>query len=40
MTFLSHASCSLGFVPDFMDHYVDQCWHIDVHVGIHVGRRP
>ena len=40
MTFLSHTSCSLGFVPDFMDHYVDQCWHIDVHVGIHVGRRP
>ena len=33
MTLLSHTSCSLGFVQDFLDHYLDQCWHINVHVG-------
>ena len=33
MTFLSHKSCSSGFIQDFLDHYVDQCWYNDVHVG-------
>ena len=30
MTFLSHTSCSSGLDQDFLDHYVDQCRHIDV----------
>ena len=30
MTFLSHTSCSSGFVQDFLD----QCRHIDVVMGI------
>ena len=33
MTVPSHTSCSSGFAQDFLNHNVDQCLHIDVHVG-------
>ena len=26
-------ACSSGCILDFLDHYVDQCWYIDVHGG-------
>ena len=32
-TFLSHTSCSSGFIQDFLNHYVDQCRFNYVHVG-------
>ena len=32
MPFLSHTSCSSGFIQDFLDHYADQCWYKVVHV--------
>ena len=33
MTFIRIPSCSIGFVQDFVDHFVDQCWYIDLLVG-------
>ena len=33
MTFLSYRSCSSGFIQDFLDLYVDQCWFNVVNVG-------
>ena len=34
VTFLRIPNCSSGYVQDFVDHYVDQCWYIDLVVGI------